>query len=115
MSELRYDMSQFYPLKAALEQILGRRTYAKLKETGTLADWKAETKKLLKAIDLSVKETVKVADAEFFEEVTQLIELGNSHIASAKEISELFAGLSATLARLVFLQIGYIPAHYRAE
>lgn len=65
MNGIRHDMSQFYPLKAAFEQILGKRTYRKLKETATLSDWKVETKKLLKAIELSHIETVKVADAEF--------------------------------------------------
>lgn len=115
MNGIRYDMSQFYPLKAAFEQVLGKRTYRKLKETANLSDWKAETKKLLKAFELSIKETVKVADAEFYQEVKQILELGVSHIKSAKEISELFASLSATLIRLAFLQVGYLPAHDRLE
>jgi len=115
MNGIRYDMSQFYPLKAVFEQILGKRTYRKLKETATLSDWKTETKKLLKAFELSVTETVKVADAEFHEEMKQILELGLSHIKTAKEISELFASLSATLTRLAFLQVGYIPDHYRLE
>ena len=106
MNGIRYDMSQFYPLKAALEQILGKRTYRKLKETADLPDWKLETKKLLKAIELSIFETVKVADAEFYKEAKEILELGHAHIKSAKEISELFAGLSATLIRIAFLQIG---------
>jgi hypothetical protein len=115
MNGIRYDISQFYPLKAAFEQILGRRTYRKLKETATLSDWKVETKKILKAIELSIAETVKVADAEFYKEAKQLIELGHIHIKSAKDISELFASLSATLTRIIFLQIGYIPAHNSLE
>jgi hypothetical protein len=115
MNGIRYDMSQFYPLKAAFEQILGKRTYRKLKETATLSDWKVETKKLLKAIELSLTETVKVADAEFHKEAKQILDLGCAHTKSAKDISELFAGLSATLTRVVFLQIGYIPAHDRVE
>ena len=115
MNAIRSDMSQFYPLKAALEQILGERTYRKLKETATLPDWKLETKKLLKAIELSIIETVKVADADFYTEAKEILELGHAHIKSAKEISELFASLSATLTRLVFLQIDYIPAHHRVE
>lgn len=115
MNGIRHDMSQFYPLKAAFEQILGKRTYRKLKETATLSDWKVETKKLLKAIELSHIETVKVADAEFYKEAKQILELGVRHIRSAEDISELFANLSATLTRVVFLQIGYIPAHDRVE
>jgi len=115
MNGIRYDMSQFYQLKAAFEQILGKRAYRKLKETAGLADWKVETTKLLKAIELSIIETVKVADTEFYEEANQILELGCAHIKSAKDISELFASLSATLTRIVFLQIGYIPAHGQVE
>ena len=115
MSDIRYDMSQFYPLKAVFEQILGNRAYRKLKETATLSDWKIETKKLLKAIELSIIETVKVADSEFFNETKQILELGNALIKNASDISELFASLSATLTRIVFLQIGHIPAHGSVE
>jgi hypothetical protein len=77
MNVIRYDMSQFYPLKAVFEQIFGKRAYRKLKETATLSDWKVETKKLLKAIELSIVETVKVADADFHEEAKQI--LGRQH------------------------------------
>lgn len=115
MNGIRYDMSQFYPLKVTIEQILGKRAYRKLKETAGLSDWKVETTKLLKAIELSIVETVKVADTEFYNEANQIIELGLAHIKSAKDISELFASLSATLTKIVFLQIGHVPAHYRVE
>lgn len=115
MNDIRYDMSQFYPLKAVFEQVLGERTYQKLKETATLSDWKTETRKLLRAIELSIAETVKVADAEFHQEVKQILELGHSLIKSTKEISELFASLSAILTRLVFLQIGFIPNNHQME
>lgn len=115
MNGIRFDMSQFYPLKATFEQILGKRAYRKLKETAGLSGWKVETTKLLKAIELSTIETVKVADPEFHKEANEILELGRAHIKSAKDISELFASLSATLTRIVFLQIGYIPAHGRFE
>jgi len=35
-AEFRADMSQYYCLKSALEEVLGRSSYAKLKEAGTL-------------------------------------------------------------------------------
>ena len=46
MNSIRRDMSQIYLLKAAFEQILGKRTYRKLKETATLSDWKMVNFKL---------------------------------------------------------------------
>lgn len=112
---IRYNMSQFYPLKAALDQILGKRTYRRLKETADFSDWKREITKLLKAIELSIIETVKVADAEFHTEVKQILELGRAQTKGAKEISELFAALSATLTRLTFLQIGFMHGHHNVE
>ena len=115
MNSIRHDMRQFYPLKAVFEQILGKRAYRKLKETAGLADWKVETRKLLKAIELSIAETVKVADTELYKEANQILELGRIHIKGVKDISELFASLSATLTRIVFLQIGYMPTHGRVE
>jgi hypothetical protein len=115
MADLRYDMSQFYPMKAAFEQILGNRAYRTLKETGSLSDWKKETKKLLKAIGISITETVKVADEKFFEQIHSELEHGERLVSSSKEIAELFAALAATLTKLVFLQIGYIPSRHDAE
>jgi len=115
MTSFRYDMSQFYSLKATFEKILSRRTYLKIKETGTLADWKRETNKLLRAIALSVVATVKVADEKFFVEIEREIEYGKEIVACANDAAELFAALSATLTKLVFLQLGCIPSHNRAE
>jgi len=48
---LRFDMSQFYPLKAVLEELLGHHVYLRLKETATLPDWKDVIQKLLRAIN----------------------------------------------------------------
>lgn len=107
--ELRYDMSQFYPLKAALEGLLGHGTYMRLKETGTLRDWKQEVNKLIRAIRIAVESTVAIADDEWFEEIDSILELGESHIAASSTVTELFAHLSATLTKLVFLQIGFLP------
>jgi hypothetical protein len=113
MTQIRYDMSQFYSLKAVYEEILGKRSYRKLKETATLRDWKVETGKLLKAIELSIEEaTVKIADADFHSEAKELLRLGSSLINSARDISGLFASLAATLIRLSFLQVGFIPRNF---
>lgn len=109
MTDIKYDLSQFYPMKAVVEQTLGKCAYLKLKETATLSDWKREMKKLISAIELSINETVKIADEDFFAEVKQIIDTGHSYIQGAKDIADLFSYLSATLTRLVFLQIGYVP------
>lgn len=109
MSDLDGNMSQFYPLKAAFEQILGRKAYLNVKETSSLAAWVKESQKLLRAVRLARASTVQVADNEWHAEFDAVVELGQSHIKNSKTISELFSHLSATFARLVFLQLGMLP------
>ncbi len=107
--ELRYDMSQFYPLKAALEELLGHRVYLQLKETATFRDWKDAIQRLLRAIKIAIKSTVEIADDDWFADIDSILELGKTEIAESKTLTELFACLSATLSRMVFLQIGFLP------
>ena len=107
--ELRYDMSQFYPLKAVLEELLGHRVYLQLKETATLRDWKDAIQRLLRAIKIAIKSTVEIADDDWFADIDSILELGKTEIAESKTLTELFACLSATLSRMVFLQIGFLP------
>jgi hypothetical protein len=107
--ELRYDMSQFYSLKAVLEELLGHRVYLRLKETGTLRDWQDVLQKLLRAIELAITSSVEIADDDWFADIDSALELGRTQIAESKTVADLFASLSATLARLVFLQIGFFP------
>ena len=106
---LRFDMSQFYPLKAILEELLGHRVYSRLKETATLRDWKEAIQNLLRAIKVAIQSTVDIADDDWFAEIGSILELGKTQIAESKTITDLFACLSATLAQLVFLQIGFLP------
>src|SRR5216683_2135203 len=98
--ELCCDMSQFYPLKAALEALLGHRVYSRLKETATLRDWKDEIQRLLRAIKIAIKSTVEIADDDWFADIDSILEIGKTQIAESKTAAELFACLSATLARL---------------
>jgi hypothetical protein len=107
--ELRYDMSQFYPLKAALEALLGHSVYLRLKETAPLRIWKDDIQKLLRAIKIAIRSTVETADDDWFADIESILKLGHKQVAASKTITELFAHLSATLTRLVFLQIGFLP------
>jgi hypothetical protein len=107
--EICYDMSQFYPLKGVLEQLFGKNTYDRLKETANLRDWKVETTRLLKAIEIAIAETVRVADETWHGEIHDILELGRKEIGTSKSVTALFSYLSATLTRLVFTQIGLLP------
>ena len=109
MTELKHDISQHYALKQSLEEIFGKDAWYDLKECTSLLKWKKHLCALLTAIRISIHETVRVADPEWFEEVDALLERGNSSIKISKSADELFSTLSAWLTRLVFHQIGFVP------
>jgi len=109
MVEIHADLSQYYSIKAVFEQILGKASFMKIKDYGSLAIWKAETVRLLKTIEYSIDTTVEVADEDWRGEIHTEIRYGITCIQSASEIGELFSNLSATLVKVVFLQIGFLP------
>jgi hypothetical protein len=107
---LHADMSQFYAMKAVLEEALGHPVYLKLKETGTMTDWRKATIRLLDAVALAIDSTVLVADQEWREDITAAIRDGQEAIKRSDTISQLFAALSSALTRIVFMQIGLMPS-----
>jgi len=111
-SGLRYDIQQFYSMKVVLEQLFGKPTYQRLKETASLKDWKDSTSKLLKAIELSIKVSVSVADDDWREAIAFEIQHGLRSIQFAEHMDEVFCSLSAALTRIVFTQIGQWPRYY---
>jgi hypothetical protein len=112
MPDIRADLAQYYSIKSVFEQILGQDSYKKLKDYGSLKDWKLESTRLLKAISLAINETVEVADIDWREEIKEEIQKGISLVKSSHEIDELFSRLAATLTKIVFLQIGFIPRRH---
>ena len=107
---LRYDMSQFYAMKATLEALFGHPVYMKLKETASIADWRKATTRLLDAIALAIESTITIADDEWRKDIAAEIAHGKALIKISDTASGLFASLSATLTRIVFLQVGIIPS-----
>jgi hypothetical protein len=107
--KLRYDTSQHFALKGALERTFGKKAWLDLKECTSVAKWKKYTSKLLRAMRIAIEETVRVRDDDWFEEICQHIEHGLKITEAAKEFDELLSALSATLVPLVFLQIGLVP------
>ena len=110
-SGLRYDMSQFSSMKDVLEQLFGNPTYMRLKETASLSDWKKSTSQLLRAIELSIKATVTVADDDWRDAIADEIQLGLKLLQSVQHMDDLFCVLSATLTTIVFTQIGAMPKY----
>ena len=109
MGLLRADMSQYYPLKAVIEAVLGTDAYLTVKESASLPCWRTEVRRLLGAIGRSIEDTVDVADDQWRREVQEQIDLGDKLLGSADDVDELFAALAATVTRLSFLQVGLLP------
>jgi hypothetical protein len=80
-----------------------------MKETGTIRDWRKAATRLLSSIEFSINATVEITDAQWRDEIKEVIKLGKAHIREADHIADLFGHLSATLARIVFVQIGFLP------
>jgi hypothetical protein len=106
---IRADISQHCAIKMAFEQIFGNKAWLDLKECTSIATWRKYTIKLLCATRLAIEETTQVRDDDWFTEICEHIQYGLQIARSAKFIEELISGLSATLIRVVFLQIGMIP------
>jgi hypothetical protein len=106
---LRADISQYYAIKAAFEQIFGNEAWLDLKECTAIATWKKYATRLLRAMKLAVEETIHVRDEAWFGEICECIGHGLRITEDVKSVDELLSGLSATLVRLVFLQIGMFP------
>jgi hypothetical protein len=109
------DISQYAAIKMAFEQIFGNKAWRDLKECTSIKTWKKYISKLLQAIRLAVKETIEIRDDVWFAEICEHIERGLQITQSARSIEELHSGLSATLIRIVFLQIGMIPNRRQAK
>src|SRR4051812_43616213 len=92
---LKHQMSQFYSLKSTMEQLFGNPMYLDLKETTDFTVWRKAMKKLLSAVAVSVKASVKVADDDFYQRMERIIDEGKAGVANAQTAAELFAGLTA--------------------
>ena len=99
-------------MKFLLERLFGKPVWYRLKETGDIRTWRQETTRLLRAIDLSIKSTVQIADDQWREDVATIIADGIRDIERAEYIDTLLSDLAATLAQVVFAQIGNMPVPY---
>jgi hypothetical protein len=112
---LKHQMSQFYSLKSTMEALFGHPMYMELKETTDLEVWRKAMKKLLDAVEVSIKHSVKVADPDWHHSIESVLNHGRECVKGARTAPDLFAGLTATLTEVVFTQIGFMPARSRRD
>jgi hypothetical protein len=112
MSTIRADLSHYYPAKALFERILGKDAFLRVKDFGSLSDWKLNYQKLLRAIEVSAAATVEVCDDEWRDQLHELVAQGTARVKAAKFIDVLHADVAATLGELAFFQLGYVPSSH---
>jgi hypothetical protein len=109
---LRPGIAELSSMKFLLERLFGKPVWYRLKETGDIRTWRKETTRLLRAIDLSINSTVQIVDDQWRADVSEIIAEGLKKLALAEHIDTLLSDLAATLAQIVFMQIGNMPIRY---
>jgi hypothetical protein len=115
MMPLKHDTSHLSMLKQAIEELLGREAWYDLKETTSEAKWRKYLLKLLKAVRISVHESIDVRDKAWIDAVDENLSRGEETLKSSKDIDDLLSSFTATLLRQVFLQIGMRPTRSDAQ
>jgi hypothetical protein len=108
---IRAQLEHLYPVKALIEKLFGKAAFMKIKMGGSMNDWRDAATKLLDAIGLSVKSTVKIADEDWFKEIAETVTRSKTRIREADTIDGLLSYLVQGLAELVFIQLGNFPMH----
>ncbi|MCF8720736.1 hypothetical protein [Nitrospina gracilis] len=103
------EYSKYLILKSSIENLFGSDAWYALKESNHLKTWRKYAEKTLKAIELSIKDTVEIYDEEWMQEIEKNIQRGIEGIKLRKSIDEIIAVLCGTLINISFLQIGQIP------
>lgn len=101
--------SKYLPVKSAIEDLFGAKAWYALKESNSIPTWRKYTEKTLRAVQVSIHQTVKHYDKEWMCEVDEAIERGLKQSKECKSIDDLIAVLAGTLINVSFLQIGYMP------
>ena len=109
---LEPNLSQFYATKAMVEEILGHASFMEIKESASLTAWKRQTTRLMDAAACSIQATVQVVDREWESEVADIIDHGKVLVSRSENIDDVMSGLAATMSRLVFQLIGFVPRRH---
>lgn len=108
-------LEHLYPVKALIESLFGRPAFMKIKMGGSMSEWRKASIRLLDAVELSVKSTVKIADEDWFKEIAETIDRSKARIHDATVIDALLSYLVQALCQLVFIQLGNFPERRLAK
>jgi hypothetical protein len=103
------EYSKFLPVKSAIEDLFGKEAWYALKESNSIPDWKKYCSNTLKALRLSIQESVQHFDPEWIKEIDQEVARGLESIKRNSTIEDVIASLAGALINISFLQVGFMP------
>ena len=103
------EYSKYFSLKSSIENLLGTEAWYALKESDSISTWRKFLSKALKALMVSINETVQICDDGWLTEVNRCIDKGLEDLKKRSSIDELISCLAATLLDVSFLQTGFLP------
>jgi hypothetical protein len=101
--------TKYLPLKSAIENLFGRDAWYALKESNHLGTWRKYAEKTLKAVELSIKDSVEIYDSDWMEEVSSCLHEGMAQLKLADAIDDVVGVLAGTMLEMSFLQLGHMP------
>jgi len=83
------EYSKYLSLKSSIENLLGTEAWYALKESESVSTWRKYLGKVLKALRVSIHETVQICDDDWLSEVDALVEQGLGSLKRQRSIDEL--------------------------
>lgn len=103
------EYSKFLFLKSTIEELFGRKAWYELKESNYVPTWRKHIINTLKAVKISIHDTVKYCDNDWIKEIEQIVERGIELAKQGKSIDELISILAGCMTAISFMQIGLMP------
>jgi hypothetical protein len=99
-----------YPLlKSTIEELFGDDAWRALKDSNRVLTWRKYAEKILKAVELSVADSVEVCDPELLKEISDCLQRGLKHLKLEKDIDDIVGVIAGTMTEMSFLQLGSMP------
>lgn len=103
------EYTKYLSVKSALEDLFGSDAWSALKESNHLRTWRKYAEKTLKAVELSITDSVEIYDDEWMAEVSSRLQQGIEQLKSADSIDEIVGVLAGTMIEVSFIQLGHMP------
>ena len=101
--------TKYLPLKSAIENLFGRDAWYALKESNHIGTWRKYAARTLKAVELSIKDSIEIYDTDWMEEVSSCLREGMAQLKLAEAIDDVVGVLAGTMLEMSFLQLGHMP------